>query len=224
MLTTRLAARFFEQLSTITATFEDQELFDRLKKTLIRYITQHYITLIDSAGHTEIFHKDTRVTYLEHEHEQDITDDDFEGDHGCDCEDEASCGHEPTDGFIRWGVLAKDRVHACHPHDFDIVTAVTQGSINTHFRTIWETARRKVTSLGTRLRTYSSTELELETCLSEYSVVHPDHGDEVFFTASFGAPQVQLVCSEGSHSVVFYLLLQEGRLKTLDSHKHLNHG
>ncbi len=214
-MTSFIAARHCEHLSTFTGVFADKELFVRLKSTLVRYITTHYLSIVQRAGHHCIYHEDVRIRGTTEETEEVSGEDDRYEE--CNCEDEASCGHET---IFRWGIIQKRRLTHTTTHNYDQIFAVTQGAINVHFKKLWQLATQKLKSLATNVRTYSSKELEIETCLAEYSLTHHEHGEEVFFNASFGEPQIQLICnSDDSKSVVFYLSLRGGFLKTLATGK-----
>ncbi|KAI5120814.1 hypothetical protein M0805_003211 [Coniferiporia weirii] len=221
-------ARFCEHLS-VFGDYYDAEMLVRIKTTLTRYITTYYISILETSETTVIYHRNRgiHVDILEFdsdggEVEDDETtsaEDDFHV-NDCTCEDETSCGHT---GGVRWGIITKRVITHTQTADFDFVTAVTQGSINTHFKELWEHARRRF-KLSKTTKTWESTELEMETCLADFSFVHPNHGDEVFFASSMAPVKVQLVCSEGSYRVIFYLHLVEGYLKTLGAGKSLQPG
>ena len=162
---------------------------------------------------------------------------------GCTCTDAASCGHEGTyiagqsqtgavtasSVFIRWGILEKLRIIGTSTHAYDHITALTQNSINISIKASWQIAQKRVTSLTTKTQraiTWASAEIEQATCLAEYSLLKKEEfGDEVFFSANFKSPMVQLVVEEhetgvvGKGQVVLYLWLVEGHLKTLGINK-----
>jgi len=239
------AARFCDHLSTFSGTQTvDVEIVTRLRTTLIRYISQHYLAILEASEYSYIYHHDTRVnTEITEEETTEIIEDDTEitegtsgygeqheerghygktylDEHDCECENEAECGHR---GGVRWGVIKTGLIEHTHASEFDIVTSVTQGSINSTFRAWWEIARKAYHKLGKR-STWERVEIERETCIADYSFVHEKHGDEVFFSASFLAPKVQLICREGSQSVIVYFNIQSGFLKTLGQEKALQPG
>ncbi|KAH8110420.1 hypothetical protein DFH11DRAFT_1803752 [Phellopilus nigrolimitatus] len=218
-------ARYCEHLS-IFGEYHNVDLLVRIKTTLIRQITTYYLTVLETSETTVIFHHDKRVHVdvddqsdpeSDDEHHGRPKDDDFHV-HDCTCPDEASCGHT---GGVRWGVLQKRILTHTQPGDFDLVTAVTQGAINAHFKALWDVARRRLSMTPGGKTTWES---DLDTCLADFTFSHPEHGDEVFFASSFAPPKVQLVCRDGSYSVIFYLHLVEGFLKTLGSGKSLQPG
>lgn len=160
-----------------------------------------------------------------------------EVDFGCTCTDITSCGHEggyiygqsgtatATTVFIRWGILEKHRITSTHSLSYDNTTSINQNSINISLKTAWQIAQKRVDALTKsktqRAITWSSAEVEQQTCLAEYSVLNTGFGDEIFFSASFKTPMIQLVIDEqetgvvGKGQVILYLWLQDGFLKTL---------
>jgi len=86
-----------------------------------------------------------------------------------------------------------ERISVNDTFGFDVVTAVSQGSVNRYLRTLW--------SAG-------------DTCLDTWCF-------EESFRSSFGAPQIELLCDPKSRSdlVLLYIDLREGFLTTLDSEK-----
>ena len=106
-------------------------------------------------------------------------------------------------------------------HGFDIITGVTQASINAHLRTLWESAHRHYECLGEKTKTWSTTQIEYDTCQADWSYIHRDHGEEIFFCSSFDAPKIQLLCAEGSQKVRFFLSLKEGYMRLLGEKRSL---
>lgn len=102
-----------------------------------------------------------------------------------------------------------------------MISAVTQGSINAHFKSLWEAAAHRVHLLGDHHHTWESHSITLESCLADYSFTHANHGEEVFFSSSFKEPKVQLMCSEGSQKAIFYLCLDKGFMRILGQGKSL---
>ena len=210
----------------------DTDLYIRIKETVTRYIRTYYFAILERVSLHHIFqinertrrpvhlpgieHSDDDSVDHHHHHEHDNQDD-------CVCIDVGSCGHSGNNG-VKWGIIEHQRTTdtISTMKDFDFVTAVTQGAINAHFKQLWLTAYRRLRGLGDKKRTWESKEIEEETSLVDYSFVHHEHGDEVFFSASFTAPKVQLICHEGSHKVIFYLHLTQGYLKTLGPGKGYN--
>ncbi|THU95309.1 hypothetical protein K435DRAFT_839574 [Dendrothele bispora CBS 962.96] len=230
-------ARFCEHLSFFGAQTIEVDLFTRLRTTLVRYLTHHYLHILETSEYHCVYHHDTRVHVDIGEDEPygpgepgEFPDDDHPeggyhggtglGDHDCECESESECGHK---GGIQWGILTRGLVEYTHCSDFDIVTSVTQGSVNSTFYTWWEAAHNRFIKLGKR-HTWESVEIERDTCLADYSFVHEQHADEVFFSASFLAPRIQLICKEGSQSVLLYFNIQSGFLRTLGQGKTLQPG
>lgn len=218
LLTLGIDVRFCEHLSIFTE-FHDVDLFVRIKRTLIETITTYYVELLRISETTVIFDHNVNtgiwVPYGDYGVEEEES---WEYDE-CTCEDESSCGHVG----IRWGIINRRLITHTHTHQFDFVSALTQGGINEHFKTLWEVAQKRFNSKGD-FKTWSSVDFEEEVCLADYSFVHPDHGEEVFFASSFAPPKVQLRCKDGSYSVIFYVHLMEGYLKTLGLGKTLQPG
>ncbi|KAH8114471.1 hypothetical protein DFH11DRAFT_220480 [Phellopilus nigrolimitatus] len=219
-------ARFCEHLS-VFGEYDDVDVLVRVKSILVRYITMYYLAILEASETTVIFQHDKRVHVEvddqaepgdDGEHGQGVDDNDFHV-HDCTCPDETMCGHT---GGVRWGVIQKRILSHTQSEGFDLITAVTQGAINAHFKALWEAARRALNSNAGP--TWESPEREAETCLADFAFVHPDHGDEVFFASSFGPPKLQLVCREDSCSVILYLHIVEGYMKTLGTGKSLQPG
>ena len=95
--------------------------------------------------------------------------------------------------------------------DFDLIMALTQRSINNHFRQLWETANKRYIENGV---------YECESSLA-YFTYHDQELGESFFTSTFLEPKVQLNCEEGSKSVILYITLDEGQLKPLSPNRQL---
>ncbi|THH00496.1 hypothetical protein EW145_g7068 [Phellinidium pouzarii] len=210
-------ARYCEHLSVFS-----EQVDVNIKRTLIHHITTYYLSVLDTSETNIIFHRNNRIhvdifagdgSGSEYEDDDDCL-------YECTCKDETACGHSG----IRWGVLYQRLITHTHTHDFDFVNSLTQGSINAHFRELWNLGCRRLIVGGKKLKTWESSEIEMETCLADFSFVHPEHGDEIFFSSSFAPPKVQLVCKEGSYSVIFYLHLNQGYLKTLGTGKALQPG
>ncbi|KLO12543.1 hypothetical protein SCHPADRAFT_410840 [Schizopora paradoxa] len=207
-------ARYCEHLSSFGNQTFEEEIIINLRRTLVTYLTEYYLLLINTWGHRCVFVDEPHVG-------PDGPDEDPTLDpHGCDCPDEHSCGHT---GGVRWGILHRKFIEHSHCGEFDIVTAVTQGSINAAFKAIWEAAERRARNLGSR-HTWENLTTERDTCIADYSFVHEHHGEEVFFSATFGAPKVELVCYEGSHKAIVHFTIQDGYFKTLGENKCLMPG
>jgi hypothetical protein len=104
---------------------------------------------------------------------------------------------------------------------FDVITAVTQGSVNLHLSLLYDASRTKHEGLCGKQQTWSCCEIEIDTCLADWSFVTKETGDHVFFASSFDAPKLQLITSEGSQKAIFYLFLREGYLRSLGACKSL---
>ncbi|KAI5120808.1 hypothetical protein M0805_003206 [Coniferiporia weirii] len=213
-------ARFCEHLS-VMGNYHDEKVLRRIKATLTRYITTYYLNVLETSETTVIYHYDKRIhmqaseSDIDDEGEDASAEDNFHV-NDCTCTDVTACGHE---GGVRWGIITKRVITHTQTADFDVVTAMTQGSINAHFKALWDLARRR-SELSATFKPSESPDLETVTCLAEFSVTHVD-SDEAFFSSSFDAPKVQLVCKEGSYSVILYLHLADGYLKTLGPEKSL---
>ncbi len=217
------AARYCEHLSFFGGQTFEEEIMIRLRSTLVRYLLEYYLVLIRTSNHHCVFDHDEDkpapgdVGCPGGPDEPDCPPGDGFGEHDCTCEHEESCGHK---GGIRWGIISKKLIEHSHCGEFDIVTAVTQGSINTAFFALWEAAQKRVEALGSR-HTWENHTTERDTCIADYSFTHEQHGEEIFFSGSFGAPKVQLMCNEGSHKVLVYFTVQQGFFKTLGQNKSL---
>lgn len=200
--------------------FDDLILLKRLRTSLIHYLTNHYVSILKESHHHHVYHEDGRITHPGggsddgSEYGGEPGDDD---DNGCSCEEDADCGHVYTHGHIYWGKVFKSLLTHSHSYDYDFVTSITQGSINKHFRALWARAYSQVEELGReKLQQHRSVELIKALCLADY--VH-EHNGHVHFAASFGVPQIQLVCAPGSQKVLVYFRLKDGYLKTLGANK-----
>lgn len=211
-LTHDLAARYCEHLSSFKG-FYEQEVFVKIKRTLLRYTEEYYIKTIDDSGHARVYHKDTdNPTTREIEDIEDEEFYDFKDD--CHCEDETSCQH----AGIRWGILHKRVITQTEVRGYDMISTVTQGSINAHFKSLWESASHRVHLLGEKRQSWTSQADQLESCLADFSFVH---GEEVFFSSGFKQPKVQIMCTEGSQKAILYLFLDKGYMRTLGYRKSL---
>lgn len=203
----KLAARFCEHLSVIPDTAVEFEYFTSVRVTLVRYILEVYFALIVTYSFHVICEigPEPLLTDIETD-----TDEEF----GCDCRD--TCTHTG----ICWGTLPSRMITHTDMCGFDVITAVTQGSINLHLKHAYDSARQRCTTLGST-HTWSSAEIEMGTCMAGWTYVHKDHGDEAFFNASFDAPRLQLLCSEGSQKAILYLTIREGHLRVLGPNRSL---
>lgn len=136
---------------------------------------------------------------------------------GCVCSTSEACTHR---GGMTWGVWKHQLVTHTDMHGFDTVMAVTQHNINLHLKSLHAHAQQRCSALRGR-QTWSSQEMETETALAEWSFVHPEHGDAVFFRAAFDTPKIQLDCHEGSRKVMFFLSLRDGFLRPLNRDRQL---
>jgi len=193
-------ARFCESSSIFTVTAQEQEaLVSKYKSVIIEYMTKQYFNMLASTGHYCIYHFDSREETIEEESDEEI---DFTEE--CICESVSTCGHTG----VRWVINERERVRTALASEFDIVTAVTQGSINTGFHSRWDAASAFVKKLGQR-KIWEDAEVTSKTCVAEYSFADLD---AIHFHAKFSAPRVQLVCEEGSHKAILYLMIEEGHL------------
>ncbi|TFY65090.1 hypothetical protein EVG20_g5713 [Dentipellis fragilis] len=208
-------ARFCEHLSTFATDFADRSLFVRLRSTLIRYMTTRYLTIIEESKHYYVYHKDTRIV---HTHDEDSESSDAgseeEEELGCWCEDAADCGHTYVHGHVYWGQVVRRMVTRSVALEADFATSVTQGALNKQWKLLWAQAAQKAEAFGVHAE--RSLKEVLSLCLADYIFERDGH---VLFTASFGAPQVRLVCEPDSKKVILYFNLKEGYLKTLGADK-----
>ena len=123
-----------------------------------------------------------------------------------------SSSKPPSNGVN--GCPSKDEISACESirdkvingysyEDFDFIMALTQQSINDHFRQLWKTANKYDNGNG---------EHESESSPMHFPVRIQGHR-EYSFTSTFLAPMVQLRCEGGSRSVTLYITLEKGQFK-----------
>ncbi|KAA1474431.1 hypothetical protein DENSPDRAFT_882795 [Dentipellis sp. KUC8613] len=207
-------ARFCEHLSSFATDFADRTLFTRLRTTLIRYMTTRYLTIIEESKHYYVYHKDTRIVHTHEEESESSEGSEEEEELGCWCEDAADCGHTYVHGHVYWGQVLRRTLARTAALAHDCVTAVTQGALNRQWRLLWAQAAQRAEALGVHAE--RSLKEVLSLCLADYIFERDGH---VLFTASFGAPQIRLVCEPGSKKVIVYFSLKEGFLKTLGADK-----
>lgn len=188
---------------------DNKEPPNTLKTILVEFVRRDYLTMFEKAHHCYVYQHDTRVetqsgpsTSLAINLEEDSSDyeDGDDEDNGCDCIDDHTCTHtargEPT---IKWGYLNANRITQTTTTKFDQVSVVTQNTINTQIKQLWETAK-----------------------LAEYDYAEGGH---VYFHASFVAPKVQLLVKESEqHQALIYIQIKDGHLKTLGNNKSLASG
>ena len=93
---------------------------------------------------------------------------------------------------------------------YDFVIAVAQGSINSHFNSLWKENERKRKSTG------SGAVKQEEVCLAEYTYTASQHDDMRFFHSKFKVPRVELPSKEDSSRAIFRVsLLDGGYVRTL---------
>ncbi|KAF8578110.1 hypothetical protein K439DRAFT_1663900 [Ramaria rubella] len=86
----------------------------------------------------------------------------------------------------------KKRLSITDTFGFDLITTVAQGSVNDHFYRIWKSSRSG------------------SNCLGSWTF-------KEFFSASFGALQIELPIDPKSHSIILYIDLLEGYLNILQN-------
>ena len=204
--------RFCEHLS-IFSKCQDKILFERTKTILIKQFTTYYLSILEKTETTIIFHHDVRIHDISVIGSEEEEIDSYE----CTCLDEGSCGHR---GCVHWGILDQNIIRHSHTGDFDFVTALTQQSINSHFKALWDAASRTIGYSGS-LGAQETLEFQKQTCLAHFSYRHSDHGEKVFFSSTFSAPMVQLNCSNGSNSVILYININDGYFRLLGPKKTL---
>ena len=116
--------------------------------------------------------------------------------------------HSPT---YSQGGIQKPSSKQPDADKYDFVITVAQGSINSHFNSLWNENERKRRCAG------SGATKQEEVCLAEYSYTAPQHGNMKFFHSKFKAPKVELLCIEGDSSKAIFRvkLLDGGYVKTL---------
>jgi hypothetical protein len=133
----------------------------------VHYISFRYLSILAEYGCDHIYRSDISISVIEEEEYIEI-EEDFEF-----TEEES-----------------RERVCITETFGFDTLTAITQASINYHFRCLWKAAQSS------------------KSCLSGWSL-------DKNFDASFGAPQIQLPC-DSDGPVIVYFTLREGALAVLD--------
>ena len=208
------AARFCEHLSVISDEVDDIELTRQIRITLVKYVLKHYFILMEMYEWNAIYEAGPEQP----------TDSDSEPDEsdeercvGCTCSSIETCHHE---GSMTWGIWKNQLITHTDMHGFDTIMAVTQHNINTHFKSLHAQAQQRYVKLGSR-HAWSTSEIETETCLADWSYVHEEYQESVFFHSTFDAPRIQLVCNEGSQRAIFILSLRDGFLRPLGKDKSL---
>ena len=202
------AARCCESLSEFPE-LDDDDKHRHLKSALIRYMSSYYLTILRRSGNSCIYDESGVDTGPEAASESDDDPDELEtGPAGCTCEE--NCSHTGT----RWGLIERERILHSDSCGFDTITAITQRALNHDFRTKWEAARRACDLLKPGQNTWDDVAVQNETCLSDYSIADDDGGK--VFSASFGAPRIQLVCEGKSRKAILFLQLKDGVLKPLE--------
>jgi hypothetical protein len=147
----------------------EESIFIKLRTVFVQYITQRYLFILEEFGHHHIYHTDIRVVEIEEDHFDDDYSDDEE---------------------IEFSSEFRERLCITDTFGYDMITTITQGSINDHFRCLWKASQ------------------SARSCLASWAY-------EKFFEASFGALQLQFPCDSESNTVVVYVDLRKGFLTNL---------
>lgn len=161
--------------------------------------------MLTSTGHSHIYQFDSREEIIQ---EEEDVEDEIAVTEECMCETESMCSHTG----VKWVINECLRARNAIPSEFDIVTSVTQNSINVGFYSRWDAALAYIKKLGHR-NAWEDVEAISKICVAEYAIPNQDSVD---FYAKFSAPKVQLVCKEGSSKVILYLMIEEGHLLPRD--------
>ena len=94
-----------------------------VKKTLVTYLTSHYVNILRDAGHQRIYHEDRRIVLIEG--------------------DDHYLGKEGSFGTHQLSVTRWDHSQLLQCHGFDQVLAITQGSLNMRLSRMWHKASMK---------------------------------------------------------------------------------
>ncbi|TFY80143.1 hypothetical protein EWM64_g3867 [Hericium alpestre] len=208
------SARFCKRLSTVIEEVEVRELF----YALVQYITTRYVRILDESKHHYVYHHDTRVVVSTIEEEDiDWYGGDEDEDLGCTCESETECTHTYVHGHIYWGKIYQKIISHSYEYDYDLVTSVTQGALNKYGSLLWETASQKLETPTVQDSRAAGTSSDV--ALAYYVL---QHEGQTYFTASFSAPQIQLVCTPGSRKVIVYYHVKEGSIRNLGPNKKLD--
>lgn len=161
-----------------------------------------------SEGYVRYVREPKKAVIYQHEPSVHISDGGVEGSKAPECWCEDPCKHTG----IRWGDINKRLVTETSTQEFDFVSALTQHGINAHYKYLWESAQLRYKMIPDSA--------EGDVCLYSYTLRDPQFPDTVFFTSKFETPQIQL--RVGERSVLFYLNLKEGLLKTLGAQNTLD--
>ncbi|KAF8519034.1 hypothetical protein BU17DRAFT_66191 [Hysterangium stoloniferum] len=169
-----LESRFSETHSvTISQTIE-KSILTRLVQVFITYVTRQYVVTLEEHSFHYIYTVDRDVP---------DTDDEEIPELDWPYEDDGSGLIVPIHEF-------KEKLTITDTLRFDIITTVSQGSVNDHFRSLWKVSRAVNGSL-------SSWAYENQ------------------FDASFGPLMVQFPVNDRSRTVILYVNLIEGFIKTV---------
>ncbi|KZT32899.1 hypothetical protein SISSUDRAFT_469671 [Sistotremastrum suecicum HHB10207 ss-3] len=221
------AARYSELLSIFDDTYHDHELLHRFITAVTRYISTHYLVILINAGFNVIHHHDHEIIIVEHGHItkpataviwEETTE---EVALYCECENSSVCIHQhPRFGFIPWRELFDYRFTGTRTFGWDIITGITQGSINEFYKRWWQFAATVVGRLPKGRNTWDDLETIHHCCAREWTgFVSTGELSENVITATFQAPRVQLSNRPGANTVIFYLVVEEGTVRLVERGK-----
>ncbi|KAA1472024.1 hypothetical protein DENSPDRAFT_838165 [Dentipellis sp. KUC8613] len=185
-------AHFSEQLSVFAG---NHVLYDRLRDALINYLSTKYLAIFEAVHHSFIFDSDFVFVPPTPEVEQ-VTD------IGCWCP--SGCTHSDANGHVYWGPAIEKMVTYSDALPYDFATSVTQGSINNQLSILWTSASQQISVARNRLSSVHA--------LAEYAFTFKGR---VLFSATFNAPEVQLICTPGSKKAVVHFHVREATLRSL---------
>lgn len=120
---------------------ESEKLVAKYKAVIIEYMTKQYFTMLASTGLSYIYYIDIREVI--HDEDEEL-EEEIVVTEECMCETVSMCGHSG----VRWVINERERARSAAVSEFDIVTAVTQGSINVGFHSRWDAASAFIKKLG----------------------------------------------------------------------------
>ena len=131
-------------------------------------------------------------------------------------ETDAEIGPPPYPGVdeveIDYAFIEKEILENTTTGDFQLVTSLTQESINSNFAVLWNSARRihEDRTNGRTTGAVDKQQLQLQTCLAYFS--YEKEGGSIF-EAKFTAPKVELLFKEGLLRARLFLHMSSGRSK-----------
>ncbi|KAF8519038.1 hypothetical protein BU17DRAFT_66195 [Hysterangium stoloniferum] len=177
-------SRYCEALSRCASETIERNILNKIRNVFIQYITQRYLFILEEYCYNYVYYVDIRVE---------------------ECHSDDECFSDEESYGVPCGPLSKpsydfcERLTITEVYNCDTITAVSQGSINNHFRSLWKASLAK------------------NGCLSSWS--YDEH-----FDASFGPLQMQFPVDPCSHTVILYINLLQGYLTNMGVDGVILHG